>query len=81
MNKKNKDQSHSKGEIIIYRAKDGEARLEVNLREKTVWLTQKQLSLLFGIERSVVTKHLKNIFSGGELKENSVCAFLHIATT
>jgi hypothetical protein len=61
---------NNKGEIIIYRAKDGQAKLEVNLRDETVWLTQKQISMLFGIERSVATKHLRNIFSSGELKEN-----------
>ena len=46
----------------------------------TIWATQKQIAQLFHIERTVVTKHLKNIFSSDELEENSVCAiFAHTA--
>jgi prophage maintenance system killer protein len=69
------------GEIIIYRSKDGKAELEVKLKEETVWLTQAQLSLLFGVERSVVTKHLNNIFKSGELVEKRNVQFLHIANS
>ncbi|NOQ68042.1 type II toxin-antitoxin system death-on-curing family toxin [Patescibacteria group bacterium] len=67
-------QSLNKGDIIIYQSKNGEVDLEVNLREETVWLTQAQIALLFGAERSVVTKHLRNIFESKELNKNSVCA-------
>jgi prophage maintenance system killer protein len=68
-------ESKNKGEIIIYKAKGGETKLEVNLREDTVWLSQKQISELFGIERTVITKHLRNVFKDGELDKNAVCAF------
>ncbi|HOW36086.1 MAG TPA: RhuM family protein [Candidatus Omnitrophota bacterium] len=64
----------SRGEIIIYQAKDKKVRLEVSLQQETVWLTQKQISDLFKAERSVVTKHLRNIFSSRELDKTSVCA-------
>jgi prophage maintenance system killer protein len=68
------------GEIIIYQAEDGRTSLEVHLQEESVWLTQKQLSSLFETERSVITKHINNIFRTGELDKSSVCAkFAHTA--
>jgi len=66
--------SQEKGEIVIYQAKDKKVRLEVKLERDTVWLSQKQIARLFGVERSVITKHLRNIFNSKELDENSVCA-------
>jgi death-on-curing family protein len=62
-----------KQKIIIYKSKTG-PKLEVSLKNDTVWLTQKQISELFGIERSVITKHINNVLKTGELKKNSVCA-------
>jgi len=62
-----------KRDIIIYRTAKG-PELKVKLKEDSIWLTQAQVSELFQTERSVITKHLKNIFDSGELKENSVCA-------
>ena len=68
------------GEIIIYQAEDGQSSFEVHLQEETVWLTQKQISSLFGTERSVITKHINNLFRTEELPLNSVCAkFAHTA--
>jgi hypothetical protein len=68
------------GEILIYKAKDGSQQLGVRLEEDTVWLTQKQITDLFGRERTVITKHIDNIFREGELKQKSVCAnFAHTA--
>jgi len=65
--------------IILYR-EGRNIRLDVRLEKDTVWLTQAQISTLFGSERSVITKHLRNIFKEGELRENSVCAiFAHTA--
>ena len=63
-----------KGEIILYTAKDGKVTVEVNLQRETVWLTQKQIAELFKTERSVITKHLRNIFRNKELNKESVCA-------
>jgi hypothetical protein len=72
-----KSKNQNKGEIIIYKTKQG-PKLDVKMEKQTVWLTQAQIGLLFDTERSVITKHLKNIFESGELKENSVCAiFAH----
>ena len=68
------------GNVILYEAPDGEARVEVKLDRDTVWLTQDQMSWLFGRERSVVTKHVRNVFRDGELDARSVCAkFAHTA--
>lgn len=69
----------SKGEIIIYRTKDKKIQLEVKLEQETVWLSQEQIAKLFKTERSVITKHLANIFSSNELDEKSNVHFLHIA--
>jgi hypothetical protein len=67
-----------KGEIIIYQASDGTTNLEVRLEEGTVWLTQAQMSELFQRERTVISKHIHNIFKEGELQEKMVCAnFAH----
>ncbi len=63
------------GEVIIYQAPDGETRLDVRLSGETLWLTQAQIAELFQKERSVVTKHLRNIFAQGELERPAVCAF------
>jgi hypothetical protein len=54
--------------------------VEIFLRDENVWLTQVKIAELFDIDRSVITKHLKNIFESGELQEDSVCAkFAHTA--
>jgi len=66
----------SKGEIIIYQTKDKKVELRVKLEQETVWLTQKQISQLFGTQRPAITKHLNNIFKSNELKEDSVCSIL-----
>lgn len=68
------------GEIIIYQAPDGKVALDVHLERESLWLNQKQLAELFSTERSVITKHLRNIFASGELNRDSVCAkFAHTA--
>jgi len=61
-------------QMLLYRAPDGRTRLEVRLQDETVWLTQAQMAELFQRERSVITKHIRNIFDEGELVQSSVCA-------
>jgi len=61
-------------EILFYITPNGEVKVEIYLQNETVWLTQQKIADLFGVERSVVTKHLKNIFQSNELNEISVCA-------
>ncbi len=68
------------GEILLYATAGGEVRVECVFRDETFWMPQKGIAALFGAERSVVTKHLGNIFKEGELAEASVCAkFAHTA--
>lgn len=67
------------GEIIVYEAADGGIRVDVRLDHDTVWLSQEQMGRLFGRERSVITKHLRNVFAEGELREESNVQNLHIA--
>jgi len=70
----------AKSDIVIYQSENGTASLEVRLDHETVWLTQDQMAELFGRERSVITKHLRNVFKEGELEENSVRAkYAHTA--
>ncbi|WP_417438488.1 RhuM family protein [Idiomarina sp.] len=68
-------------QIQIFESQDGQAQLEVALDKETVWLSQEQMAELFGRERSVVAKHIRNIFKDDELDRNSVCAnFAHTAS-
>ena len=70
----------NKSEIIIYTSPQGNVKIEVYLQNETVWLTQKKISELFDVDRTVITKHLGNIFQEGELEEDSVSAnFAHTA--
>jgi len=67
-------------QITLYQTVDGKVELEVRMEQDSVWLRQEQMSDLFGRERSVITKHLRNIFVEGELEADSVCAnFAHTA--
>lgn len=64
-------------DVIIYETDN--AHVEVRLERETVWLTQDQIGQLFGRERSVITKHIRNVFADGELDEKSNVQNLHIA--
>jgi hypothetical protein len=70
----------NKGEIILYQP-DNSIQLEVRIEDETVWLTQKQMLTLFERDRTVITKHINNIFREGELDEKSNVHFLHIANS
>lgn len=74
MGKKNIPSPEGFNEILLYTTPNGKVKVEIYLRNKTIWLTQQKIADLFGIDRTVITKHLKNIFSSNELKEDSVCA-------
>jgi len=63
---------NNKNEIIIYTTEDGKETFEVNLKEETVWLSQRQMAELFEKDVRTINEHIKNIFSEGELEENSV---------
>ncbi|NOQ28258.1 MAG: cell filamentation protein Fic [Bacteroidales bacterium] len=66
--------------FVIFQTENGKVNIDVYFQNETLWLTQKRISELFEKDRTVITKHLKNIFESGELIENSVCAnFAHTA--
>ena len=66
-------------QVIFFQAADGQVSLDVRLEADTVWLSQAQMADLFGRERSVITRHVGNVFREGELAEKSNVHFLHIA--
>ena len=61
-------------DFLVFTRDAGEDGIEVRVQNGDVWLTQKAISQLFDVDRSVITKYLSNIFKEGELDENSVCA-------
>jgi hypothetical protein len=66
--------------IVLYQTESKNISINVTFQNENFWLSQKMIAQLFGVERSVVTKHLKNIFDSDELEEKSVCAiFAHTA--
>ena len=66
--------------IILYQADGDKVKVDVFFAEENFWMTQKNISDLFDIDRTVITKHLKNVFNEGELVEKAVCAnFAHTA--
>lgn len=80
MKNKNIQIRNSTVDFLVFTKDAGSDSIEVRIQNGDVWLTQKAISMLFDVERSVVTKHLKNIFETSELNENSVCAkFAHTA--
>jgi hypothetical protein len=56
-------------EFLLYTTPNGNVKVEIFLHNENIWLTQGKIALLFGVKRPAVTKHLKNIFETGELKE------------
>ena len=62
---------NNKTELIIYEAKDGNVKLDVNLENETVWLSLEQMTKLFGRDKSVISRHINNIFAEGELEKNN----------
>lgn len=74
-------EENKNNDIVIYQTEDGITRIEVNFNSDTVWLSQAQISELFQRERSVITKHINNVFEERELDEESNVQNLHIANS
>jgi len=68
-----------KGEIVLYSAPDGTVSLDVKLEQDTIWLSLNQMTALFERDKSVISRHLRNVFREGELERMAVVAFF--ATT
>ena len=68
-----------KGEIILYQTADGRTSIDVKLENGTVWLTSEQMALLFERDRTVIQRHIRNIYNEGELTRDITCAkFAHM---
>lgn len=77
MNEKNLSSNQS--DFILYTSNEGDVNVEVILQDENIWLTQKGMGELFGKDRSVITKHIQNIFSSGEMDEESNVQKMHFA--
>ena len=70
----------TENDIVFYKKNNGDTNIELLINGETLWVSQKTMAQIFEIDRTVITKHLKNIFSDGELDKNQVCAkFAHTA--
>lgn len=67
------DLEKNQGEIIIYQTDDGNTKIDVKMKDETVWLTQQQMAELFQTSRTNVIEHIKNIYADGELEEKATC--------
>jgi hypothetical protein len=65
-------------QMVLYKSPDGKVDLDVRFTGDTVWLSQKQMGVLFNTERSVITKHINNIFKTKELEQKSNVQKMHI---
>jgi len=74
-----KDILPTKSRILLYQTEDGQQWIEVRLQDETVWLSLKQMAELFQRDKSVVSRHINNVFKEGELVRDSVVA--NFATT
>jgi hypothetical protein len=74
MQKKDMPAREGFNEVLLYTTPNGKVKVEMYLHEETIWLTQQRIADLFGVERSVITKHLLNIYSERELNKEATCA-------
>ena len=72
------DSKMDENKIVIYQTEDGQTQIDVRLENETVWLTQAQMAELFQKDRTVISRHINNVFKEGELEKEEVCAnFAH----
>ena len=76
-----KPEKHGHSEVVLFQSEDGNSRLEVQLDQETVWLSQEQMTALFARDQSVVSRHIRNIFKEEELDEKSNMQKMHIANS
>lgn len=67
-------ETNNQGFILFYKSEDGNTELNVRLEKDTVWLTQSQMANLFGVDRTVIVRHIRNIYKSEELYEDATCA-------
>ncbi|MCB1116936.1 MAG: hypothetical protein KDK71_10770, partial [Chlamydiia bacterium] len=66
------DNSANNGSLLLYQTEDGKTKVEVQLLDETVWLTQAQMVELFSKDKRTISEHIQNIFKEGELTEKAV---------
>lgn len=70
---------NDRGNIVIYQTKDGKTSIDVKLEDETVWLNQAQMAELFQKDRTVIGRHINNVYREGELERDITCAkFAHM---
>lgn len=75
------EQQPQQNQVLIYQTEDGEIKLDVTMENESVWLTQMQMSELFQKDRTVISKHINNIYKEGELEKSITCAkFAHMGS-
>ncbi len=67
-------------EFLLYKADNGDVKVDVLLQNETIWMPQSKIAELFAVQRPAITKHLNNIFESGELDEKVVCSILELTT-
>ena len=77
--KRNINMAEDKGQILLYQTPDGESSIEVRLQDETVWLSLDQMAELFQRNKSTISRHIKNVFEEGELRQETTVA--QFATT
>ena len=70
-----------KNEIVLFETEDRQITLQVPVEQETVWLTQAQMTELFGVDRTVITRHVNNVFKEKELDRESNVQILHVANS
>ena len=70
---------NEQNKILIYQTEDGQTQVDVRMENETVWLTQAQMAELFQKDRTVIGRHIRNVYKEGELEEKGTCAkFAHM---
>lgn len=67
-------------QFLLYSLPEADGRIQVIIKDETIWCTQKAMAQLFGVQRPAITKHLGNIFKEGELDEKVACSILELTT-
>jgi hypothetical protein len=71
----------NRGDIVLYRTDDGKTALDVRLEAETVWLTQGQIAKLFGVNVPAISKHVRNIYTVGELEPKATVSKMETVRT
>lgn len=69
-----KKETKNEKDLVIFQGKDGAIELRADIKKETIWATQAEIARVFGVERSVITKHVRNIYKESELEEKATCA-------